>query len=111
MIKNATIKSTTLGREDHGIMTFFITIQGEKGTCVAIGGYALDEYDLNTDTRIFKSESMEIISKILEVVGVDSWENFLVNIFDSKTMAGDLQLQKSEISLMINGSILRSSFL
>ena len=74
MIKNAIIKSTTLGREDHGIMTFFITIQGEKGTCVAIGGYALDEYNPNTDTRVFKSESMEIISKILEVVGVDSWE-------------------------------------
>ena len=74
MIKNAIIKSTTLGKEDHGIMTFFITIQGEKGTCVSIGGFALDEYDPNTKNRVFKSESMEIISKILEIVGVDSWE-------------------------------------
>lgn len=74
MIKNAIIKSTTLGREDHGIMTFFITIQGEKGTCAGIGGFALDEYDLNTKTRVFKPESMEIISEILKVVGVDSWE-------------------------------------
>lgn len=69
MIKNAIIKSTTLGREDHGIMTFFITIQGEKGTCVAIGGY-----DPNIETRVFRPESMEIISEILRVVGVDSWE-------------------------------------
>lgn len=74
MIKNAIIKSTTLGREDHDVMTFFITIQSEKGTCVGVGGYCLDEYDPNTETRVFKSESMEIISKILEVVGVNSWE-------------------------------------
>lgn len=34
----------------------------------------LDEYDPKTKTQVFKSESMEVISKILEVVGVDSWE-------------------------------------
>lgn len=72
-IRNAVITSTMLGREDHGIFTFTIYIK--FGCCgCGIGGYGLDEYDHDTKTRVFKGESMEIISKILDVVGVDSWE-------------------------------------
>lgn len=74
MIKNAIIESTTLGREDRDILTFFINIRFENSTCVGVGGYCLDEYDPKTKTRIFKPESMEVISEILRVVGVDSWE-------------------------------------
>ena len=75
MIKNARIKSTMLGREDRGIMTFMIFI--EFDTCVAcgVGGYALDRYDKESKTRVFRAESMEAISKLLEVVGVDKWED------------------------------------
>ncbi len=74
VIKNAQIKSTMLGREDHGILTFYIFVQWDKGTYCGIGGYALDEYDPTTQKRVFRTESMEVISKILDVVGVDSWE-------------------------------------
>ena len=73
-IKNAKITSTILGREDHGIMTFMIFV--EFGGCgCGIGGYCLDYYDKNTQTSVFHIRDMEAISKILDVVGVDKWED------------------------------------
>lgn len=74
MIKNARITSTMLGREDHGVMTFMLYIEFDSGTSCGVGGYVLNEYDPKAKTRIFKPESMEVISKILDVVGVSSWE-------------------------------------
>lgn len=65
MLKNAIIKSTMLGREDHGIMTFMIRIRFDGCVTCGVGGYALDGY----------TKSMEAISKILDVVGVDRWED------------------------------------
>lgn len=75
MIKNAIIESTMLGREDHGLMTFMIFIKFDKSCSCGIGGWALDEYDKSTKTRVFQATSMEVISKILEVVGVETWED------------------------------------
>ena len=74
MIKNARITSTMLGREYHGILTFMIYIKFDSGTHCGVGGYVLDEYDPVNKVRIFKPKSMEVISKILDVVGVNSWE-------------------------------------
>ena len=74
MIKNARITHTMLGREDHGILTFILYIEFDSGISCGVGGYALDEYDPKTETRVFSAKSMEAISKILEVVGVNSWE-------------------------------------
>ena len=76
MIRNARITRTELGREDHGIMTFMIFIVFDDGyTHCGIGGYALDRYDRTTETRVFNPKSIEAISKILDVVGVDRWED------------------------------------
>lgn len=74
MIKNAVIKSTMLGREDHGIMTFILTINFDSCMSFGVGGYCLDAYDPKTETRVFKAKSMEVISKILDVVSVNYWE-------------------------------------
>lgn len=73
-IRNAQITSTMLGREDHGIMTFFIFIKFDCVGC-GIGGYALDMYDRTTKSRVFTPKGFEAISKILETVGVDKWED------------------------------------
>jgi hypothetical protein len=73
-IRNAIITDVMLGREDHGIFTFYIGVNLGNCECY-IGGYALDEFDKIANTRVFRPESMEIISKILDVVGVDKWEN------------------------------------
>lgn len=74
-IKNAQITDTFLGREDHGIMTFSICVRFYNCVHCGIGGYALDEYDKETKTRVFCAKSMEVISRILDVVGVDKWEH------------------------------------
>ena len=73
-IKNARITKTMLGREDHGIMTFMIYVDISGGGCCGIGGYALDEYDREIKSRAFCAKSMEAILKVLDVVGVDTWE-------------------------------------
>ena len=72
-IKNARITRTMLGREDHGIMTFSIFIHTDMYDC-GVGGYAIDGYDRDTKSRKFTASGLEAISKILEVVGVDTWE-------------------------------------
>lgn len=73
-IKNAKITSTMLGREDHGIMTFMIYIRADGFHC-GVGGYCLDDFCPATQTSVFRAESMEAISKVLKVVGVDTWED------------------------------------
>lgn len=72
-IRNAQITSTMLGREDHGIMTFMIFVSFDGCGC-GVGGYAIDGYDREQKTRVFTAKGLEAISKILETVGVDSWE-------------------------------------
>lgn len=73
-IRNAKITSTMLGREDHGIITFVIYIEFGGYVC-GVGDYALDYYDKTTKQRVFRAESMEAISKVLDVVGVKKWED------------------------------------
>jgi hypothetical protein len=89
-IINARIESVELGYEDHGILTAFLHLDFGS-TRQGFGGYALDsnrpyEYDDLTHTRritdglAIKSRRMPslacgyFIMRILEVVGVDSWE-------------------------------------
>ena len=60
-VKNAKIKSTFLGIEDHGIFTFFLNLDyGNSGQ--SAGGYGLGEF------------AEKLIKRILMVCGVDSWE-------------------------------------
>ncbi len=73
-IRNAKITSTMLGREDHGILTFMVFVEFGCSGC-GIGGYAIDQYDRTADKRVFSGKGLEAISKILETVGVDKWED------------------------------------
>lgn len=63
-IKNARIKSTMLGYEDYGIMTFMLYLDYGH-SCQGVGGYCLGE----------EGSSMAVIMEILNIVGVDKWEN------------------------------------
>jgi hypothetical protein len=89
-IINARIESVELGYEDHGILTAWLHLEfGSSGQ--GFGGYALDsnrpyKYDNLTHARRItdgleiKSHRMPNLScgyfimRVLEVVGVDSWE-------------------------------------
>lgn len=62
-IVNARIESTTLGFEDHGILTFFLHLEWEDGG-VGWGGYVLGgEF------------TTKAIKAVLETVGVRKWED------------------------------------
>lgn len=72
--KNAQIKSTMLGIEDHGIMTFSLHLDyGRSGQ--SAGGFALDEYSKEQEKRIGSPRGFELIRSILEIVGVETWED------------------------------------
>jgi hypothetical protein len=73
-IKNAQITRTMLGREDHEIFTFMIFVKCEGWEC-GVGGYALDYYNKELGERVYSAKSLEAVSKLLDVVGVDKWED------------------------------------
>lgn len=74
-IKNAKITSTSLGYEDHGILTFGLCLDISGGGGVIYGGFALDGYDKEKKKRVCDAKSMECITEIMNVVGVKNWED------------------------------------
>ena len=75
--KNAIIRSTYLGIEDHGIMTFYLNL--DYGSVYqSAGGYALDtvlEKDGKFIKRIGYGKGMSLIMEILTIIGVEKWED------------------------------------
>lgn len=74
-ILNAQIKNVSIYYEDHGILTFGIAVDISDGTACVIGGYALDEYNKNTKKRQCCAYSMDLLTRIMKVVGVSKWED------------------------------------
>lgn len=73
-IENGKITGTMLGREDHGILTFYLFVEFESGVC-GYGGYALDGYVARAGKRIGAAAGMQAIVEILDCVGVAKWED------------------------------------
>lgn len=63
LLENARIESTMLGREDHGILTFYLMLDF-GGTAQGVGGYFVSEGD----------DLAYCIKRILDVVNVSKWE-------------------------------------
>lgn len=72
-IENARIVSTMLGREDHGILTCYVHLEG-NGMVVGWGGYAFDSWDDSLKRRVGAAYGMEFIAAVLDVAGVERWE-------------------------------------
>jgi len=71
---NAYIKSTSLGYEDGGIFSFRLCLDIQDGCGCCVGGYAMDGYSKLQDKRVGSAYGMDLIIRILEVVGVRTWE-------------------------------------
>lgn len=69
----AKIRSTTLGIEDHGILTAMLELD-YGGTVQGAGGYALDQYDEGQERRVGHRAAGDFILGVLRACGVDSWE-------------------------------------
>jgi hypothetical protein len=83
---NARIASTTLGIEDHGIMTFFVHLEW-PGAGQGCGGFALDRPKNPNDysaERVGHGPAIVAIRKILETVGVDNWEDLKGKLIRAK---------------------------
>ena len=75
-IKNAVINDTFLGYEDHGIMTFYLSLNYSYNSGQSFGGYALDTHtDKHGFRRIGTAFGLTAIIKVLKVVGVEKWED------------------------------------
>ncbi len=73
-ILNAKITSTKLTMEDHGCLTFWLTLEG-SGWGVGFGGYCIGKGYLGSDD--FEADNgwgLEAMMRIMDVVGVDTWE-------------------------------------
>jgi hypothetical protein len=74
-IKNAKIKSTMLGVEDPGIMTFFIMVEWDGAAC-GLGGYGLDEWGGSSRApRKGSGYCYQAIRSILETLKLQKWED------------------------------------
>lgn len=76
-IVNAKIDSTMLGMEDHGIMSCMIGLD-YGGSHQGFGGYVFDEPLKNSQgdnqSRRGTAYGCEFVRRVLEVVGVETWE-------------------------------------
>jgi len=72
----ATIRSTMLGVEDHGIMSFWLHCEW-PGSGVGVGGFSLDDKPAAGDRfgrRRPHAICGHVIAETLTCVGVSSWE-------------------------------------
>lgn len=72
---NAQIEDVTLGYEEHGILTFWLTLNIAGGGGCCYGGIVLDNYDPVTGKRIPTAKAFECLTEIMHVVGVKNWED------------------------------------
>lgn len=70
--ENCRIESADISIEDHGMVTFWLTLSG-KGWGQGLGGWALDQAIRGGDEREGWGPGIIAIRKILETVGVMKW--------------------------------------
>ena len=71
--KNAVIKKTELGWEDHGIFTFTLTLDyGDSQQCA--GQYSLDQFVKEKKKRVGTALGLDLIMAIMKTIGVQTWE-------------------------------------
>lgn len=69
-----TIQKTSLGVEDHGILTAMLSCSG-SGSGIGVGGYALDAWVETEKRRVPTAYGLDHLVQIMSVVGVERWED------------------------------------
>ena len=73
-IENAKITNISLTMADHGMLTFYITLEG-NGWWTNYGGYGIGGGYLGAKEFSGSSRGLEAMMRIMDVVGVDTWED------------------------------------
>ena len=73
-IYNAKIENASITMDDHGCLTWYITLAG-AGWGVSIGGYVIGHGYL--DAKEFKGseKGTESLMRVMDTVGVEKWED------------------------------------
>ena len=78
-IVNAKITNVSITMEDHGCLTFYITLEGASWGC-NFGGYKIASGCLCWKDEDFKAESgdgLVAMMRIMKTVGVERWEDLI----------------------------------
>ena len=73
-IKNAKITNISVSMEDHGCLTFYITLDGGGWGC-SYGGYCIGKGYLGAKEFYSTDAGLEILMRIMDTVGVEKWED------------------------------------
>lgn len=76
-ILNAVIKSTFLGIEDHGILTYFLNLEHERGN-QAFGGYRLSEDHIKSILKVLDVPSWEMLPN--KIIRIDAEDHLIKSI-------------------------------
>jgi hypothetical protein len=72
--KNALIKNVSISMADHGVLTFYLTLDGD-GWGTNLGGYAIGKGYLGAKEFKGDSAGIECLMRIMDTVGVHRWED------------------------------------
>ena len=73
-IENAKITNVSLSMRGHGVLTFYLTVEGAGWGC-NVGGYVIGKGYLGADTFEGSAKGIEAMMRIMDTVGVDRWED------------------------------------
>lgn len=103
------IQSTSLGYEDHGILSAMLHFKWDGGG-IGVGGFCLDEpkdRDARDYSRTGTAYGLDHIMRLIETVGVSSWEKLTgkdaIVLFEGQ---GGLGLMSVGIAGLSNGKVL-----
>ena len=75
-VENVKITNVSLTIADHGCLTFWIAVKGNGFGC-GIGGYDIGSGYLGSSTFVGDRRGTEAIMRIMDVVGVERWEDLI----------------------------------
>ena len=73
-IENAKITNVSISMEDHGCLTFGLTLEG-NGWGTVYGGYCIGHGYLGADHFDGSGKGLEAMMRIMDTVGVEKWED------------------------------------
>ena len=71
---NAKITNVSLTMENHGVLVFYLMLEG-GGWGVSFGGYVIGKGYLGAEKFEGCAKGIEAIMRIMNVIGVDRWED------------------------------------
>ena len=75
-IKNAKITNASITMEDHGCITFWLTLEGDGWGC-GYGGYCLGHGCIGYKPKEFTASDKGLVAmmRVMDTVGVYKWED------------------------------------